>query len=121
MDDACRVRLTATMTSFLSLDEVAKAIAGLGNHPFARAYIERRGAGYRWSIAHRGGPYPLLREVARLLDVPHSSLIMRFRTVDGWTIVWPDGNEGEAVVVGHHRAEHRGLPYHRAHRERDRT
>ena len=52
-------------------------------------YAERRGDGYR--PAHRGGPYPLLREVARFLDLDHRSLIVGCAAVDGWTIIAPEG------------------------------
>ena len=39
-------------------------------------YVERRGAVFRWSPAHRGGPYPLLRTVAKILDLDYHGLVV---------------------------------------------
>jgi hypothetical protein len=42
-------------------------------------YVERRGDRYTWSPAHRGGPYPLLRVVAKVLGVDHHGIVLPFR------------------------------------------
>ena len=86
MDDARRRLLADSMFSYCSLEQVAEQISAFGTR-FNRIYVERRGSGYRWSLIHRGGPYPLLREVAQLLDVSYHSLILPYRPVDTWTIV----------------------------------
>lgn len=87
MDETRRRKLADTMTQPSSIEDVIEAITRFGERPYAKIYVERRGAGYRWSIAHRGGPYPLLREVAKFLDVPHTSVLVHSTTVDGWTVV----------------------------------
>jgi hypothetical protein len=86
MDDACRRLLAGSIFAYCTLDQVAEQIAASAAR-FERIYVERRGSKYRWSPVHLGGPYPLLREVAQLLDVSHNSLILPFGTVEEWTIV----------------------------------
>ena len=54
--------------------EVSRASAVTPLH-----YVERRADVYRWSPAHRGGPYPLLRVTAKLLGVDHRELVLPFR------------------------------------------
>lgn len=54
--------------------EVSRASAVTPLH-----YVERRADVYRWSPAHRGGPYPLLRVVAKLLDVDYHGLVLPCR------------------------------------------
>ncbi len=50
---------------------------------------------YRWSPAHRGGPYPLLRTVAKLLDLNHHAVVLPFETHDGFCVV--SRGQGEAT------------------------
>jgi len=72
------------------LAEVAAAIAvaRAGNQGL---YVERRGEAFRWSLAHRGGPYPLLRISARFLGIDHTSISIGFRTLpDGHAILCED-------------------------------
>lgn len=97
MHAARRHFLVATMSEVRPLQEVVEAITALGKDPFARVYVERHAAGYRWSIAHRGGAYPLLREIAQLLEVRHTSVAVPFRTIDGWTVLWPQNIPTEEV------------------------
>ena len=85
MDDARRRLLVGSIFAYCTLDQVTEQIAEYAGGS-DRIYVERRGSGYRWSLVHRGGAYPLLREVAKLLDVPYRSLILHFGTIDGWTI-----------------------------------
>ena len=87
MDDASRSRLADGIFTTCTPERAAEQIARFGDHRFARIYVERRDDTYRWSIAHRGGAYPLLREVARFLDVPYESIILPFRTINGWAII----------------------------------
>lgn len=89
MDDARRRRLTHGTIHPAPLDEVVKAIVDSGAHRGLHIYVERRRSGYRWSIASQGGHYPLLREVAKLLEVDHRALLMPFDTVGGWAVVSP--------------------------------
>lgn len=91
MNEARRRKLAGTMMEPSRLGDVVDAIATFGSRPHAKVYVERRGSGYRWSVAHRGGPYPLLREVARFLDVEPHAIIVPCAAVDGWTIVAPEG------------------------------
>jgi len=43
--------------------------------------VERRSDHYRWSLAHPGGGYPILRITARFLHVDHSRIVVGFRTL----------------------------------------
>jgi hypothetical protein len=82
------------MTKFRSLDEVTEAIAAFGPSESVPAYVERRGSRYGWSPAHRGGPYPLSREVASFLEIDHRKLLIGFKTLSGWCVISPTGNQG---------------------------
>ena len=63
-----------------TLPAVARAIAEASG-PRSLFYVERFGDRYRWSPAHRGGPYPLLRETAKLLAADPHRLIVHFRPI----------------------------------------
>ena len=91
MEERDRRRLAATMMEPHPLEAVAEAMTHV--RPGAKVYVERRSEGYRWSIASKGGPYPLLRELALYLDLPHTSLAVPFDTVDGWAVAWPTNLE----------------------------
>ena len=52
------------------LEEVAIAVSVATEHE-NELYLERRGDRYRWSLVHRGGPYPLV-------DVPPSGVVPGF-------------------------------------------
>lgn len=67
--DAYRLELLRRTFQPSSLDEVAEAVAVAREHE-RRFYVERVEGGYRWSVTHRGGGYPLLRITA----VPASRL-----------------------------------------------
>ena len=55
-------------------------------------YVERRADLYRWSAAHRGGPYPLMRTVAKIQGIDHHGLVLPFRGVPKSTAGFdPDG------------------------------
>ena len=95
MDEVRRGRLMGSIFETSTIEQTAEQIARFGAPRFARVYVERRGNAYRWSIVHRGGPYPLLREVALLLDVPYESMALPFGSVDGWTYVLADDLEGK--------------------------
>jgi hypothetical protein len=59
-------------------------------------YVERLGDRYRWSLIHRGGPYPLLRITAKYLQVDYNSIIVGCREVgNGWSGL--SGNETESM------------------------
>jgi hypothetical protein len=54
-----------------------------------RFYVERMARGWRWSLTHSGGAYPLLRITARFLKMDHCRLMIGFRTLaDGVAIMW---------------------------------
>ena len=66
---------------------MAKAIA-TASEIERHLYIERRGELFRWSLAHRGGSYPLLRITARFLDVDYQRIYVGFRTLpNGYSII----------------------------------
>ncbi len=75
--DLDRERLAQSMFVPSSLDEVAEAIALATEHEHL-LYVERTDAGWRWSLAHKGGGYPLLRIYARFLQVDHHGLYIGF-------------------------------------------
>ena len=56
--------------------------------------------GWRWSPATKGGPYPLLRMVARYLNLDHRQLLVgAIASGDGWTIADGDGPADHELVV----------------------
>jgi len=63
-----------------TLAAVAEAIAEASKYQVL-IHVELLEQGWRWSIAHRGGPYPLLRETARFLKVDYHRLHLPFRQV----------------------------------------
>ena len=72
--------LPASIRRGARLDAVVSAVAAAsGKTRFI--YVERRGSLFRWSPAHRGGPYPLLRETAKLLEVEYHRIILPFGPV----------------------------------------
>lgn len=66
-----------------------------------RVWVGRRGAEFRWSPATRGGPYPLLRMVARYLELDYHRLaVTGVEALDGWTIVEGDESpDTEAIIA----------------------
>jgi hypothetical protein len=81
------------------LHRVATAIAIYSEHA-GSVYVERFGDRWRWSPAHRGGAYPLLRVVARFLRVDHYRIVVPFRTVeDGWAVLNPEDWNGPELDV----------------------
>lgn len=84
--DPARVALLRTACRPLPLEEVAEHVAAVSS-PTRKVYVERRRDGYRWSIAHGGGPYPLLRTVAAFLQVDHTRIVVEGRDAgDGWCV-----------------------------------
>jgi hypothetical protein len=58
------------------------------------AYVERFGDRYRWSLVHKGGPYPLLRITARFLQMDYTALIIAARSVlDGYSALTEDEDD----------------------------
>ena len=74
------------MTTMSEFEDVVLAITYVTNPAHHTVYVERRGGRFRWSFAHRGGPYPLLREVASYAGIPHDQIVLATETVDGWTV-----------------------------------
>ena len=67
--------------------EVADAVVAYSSTHGEPVYIERIGDLYRWSPAHRGGPYPLGRVLARFLRCEYHDITIGFVTVDGWCVI----------------------------------
>jgi hypothetical protein len=84
-----------------TLDDVSSALVEYASSGGTAAYVERVGDRYRWSPATRGGPYPLLRVLARFLRCEHTELTMRFRILDDhWCVVGhSDGPDADDYVV----------------------
>ena len=69
------------------LSDVATAVAEATRHR-RLIYVERLPEGWRWSLAGRGGPYPMLRRTAQFLGVDYTSIVIGFRTIgDGISVV----------------------------------
>jgi len=85
-----RVALIRSTRTWSELGEVAKA-ASVASETERRIYVERRSDLYRWSLAHAGGGYPLLRTAARFLGIDHHRIYIGFRTLpDGTAILCDD-------------------------------
>jgi hypothetical protein len=68
--------------------EVADAVVAYSSTYGEPAYVERvEGDLYRWSPAHRGGPYPLGRVVARFLKCDYHDITIGFVTVAGFAVI----------------------------------
>lgn len=108
--DPDRVAFIETTRVPSSLDDVSAAIATYTKHAGA-AYVERFGERWRWSPAHRGGAYPLLRIVARFLRIDYHRIVVPFGTVlDGWAVLRPDEEtdrvpDAAAVLVFDRRSD----------------
>lgn len=77
-----RIRLATAIRSSGSLQLVAEGVAAAIEFIPLLVYVERQGKRYRWSPAHRGGPYPLMRVTARFLGIDHSALFLPFRALN---------------------------------------
>ena len=85
--DPERLALLQTRCELLPLDTLAEHVAAVSARQ-RRVYVERLGDGYSWSFVHAGGPYPLLREVAAFVDLPHTRIIVPCRTVgEKWCVM----------------------------------
>jgi hypothetical protein len=90
-----RVALIQSNRTWSPLEDVAKAVA-VASELEHRIYIEQRSGLYRWSLAHAGGGYPLLRVSARFLGVDYQRIYVGFRTLpDGTAILCDDPGEVE--------------------------
>jgi hypothetical protein len=88
--DPTRLQLLQSVFEPSSLATVAEAVAAVTEHE-TQVYVERLSDGWRWSLAHRGGSYPLLRITARFLQVEHHKIIIGFRTLpDGFSVLCDD-------------------------------
>jgi hypothetical protein len=97
MEDPLVQSLPRSVFDWAPLTEVGHAIATTWRRKLT--YVERRGAQYRWSPAHRGGPYPLLREVAKAIGVPHDSIVLPFMTIDGCAVLMAEGRPDAADAL----------------------
>jgi hypothetical protein len=88
--DPTRLRLLRSVFEPSPLATVADAVSVATEHE-TLIYVERLSDGWRWSLAHLGGSYPLLRITARFLRVEHHNIMIGFRTVlDGVAILCDD-------------------------------
>lgn len=99
MDGAERRFIVATMTTACALEDVAEAI-GRRVRPGRVVYVERRTNGYRWSPSHAGGPYPLLRELALVVDRHYTTLVVPFETIDGRAVIRAMDGSDDVLVRG---------------------
>ena len=85
-----RARLIRSVFEPSPIEAVAEAVSAAWDAAPA-LYVERLGDRYRWSLAHRGGSYPLLRVAARFLQMDYQTLMIGFRTVeDGYAVLARD-------------------------------
>jgi len=93
--DADRVKMIQSSRTWSSLNEVAEAVAAASESQ-PMVYVERLGDAYRWSLATKGGGYPLLRITARFLDVDYTRIYVGFRTLlNGMAILCEDPSSVE--------------------------
>jgi hypothetical protein len=78
--DARRLELYRSVFEPSPLDDVAEAVA-VATEDVRQVYVERTTDGYRWSLVHTGGPYPMLRITARFLRVVYTRILVPCRTV----------------------------------------
>lgn len=101
-----RAKFVKAMVRASDLADVAAGIAEAAKNTSV-FYVERVDGGWRWSLAHRGGAYPLLRVAARFLGVDHTRLVVGFRTIDGCAVASLDPylavqpNEWTLIEVDH--------------------
>ncbi len=80
-----RSQLFLSTFEWSPLEDVALAVS-VATENESKLYIERLDHRYRWSLIHRGGPYPLLRITARFLEVDHHSIFIGFDQIeDGYS------------------------------------
>jgi hypothetical protein len=92
---AARVALIQSNRTWSELNEVATAVT-VASASECRIYVERRAQLYRWSLAHSGGGYPLLRIMARFLGIDYTRIYVGFRTLpDGTAIICDDSQSVE--------------------------
>ncbi len=90
-----RSQLIKSSRDWSTIETVALAVS-VATEFETKVYVERLGDRYRWSLIHRGGPYPLLRITARYLKVDYHSIIVGYRQVGvGWSGL--NGNETESL------------------------
>jgi hypothetical protein len=90
-----RSQLIKSTAQWSTIETVALAVS-VATEFQREIYVERLGEGYRWSLIHRGGPYPLLRITAKYLEVDYTSIFVRCREVgNGWCGL--DGSETEQL------------------------
>lgn len=87
--DPYRAALLQSVFRISPLHEVAEAVAVATEHE-RRLYVERMARGWRWSLTHPGGVYPLLRITARYLKINYSRLMITCRAIDGFSILCSD-------------------------------
>lgn len=68
------------------IETVVEAVS-TASETMNRIYVERRSDLYRWSPAHRGGCYPLLRITALFLGADHQRIYIGFRTLPDGTFI----------------------------------
>ena len=86
---ATHVRLIQSYRTWSALHEVAEAVAAASESQ-SIVYVERLGDLYRWSLATKGGAYPLLRITARFLGVDYNRIYVGFRTLPNGTAILCD-------------------------------
>ncbi len=82
-----KLHLWESVQRVSSLRAVAEAVAvAIRTAPLI--YVERWATGWRWSLAHCGGPYPLLRITAVFLEIPYQEVVLGYDTTpDGCSYV----------------------------------
>jgi hypothetical protein len=86
LPDPERALLSRSIFTTSSLRAVATAVSVATEHERV-LYVERMARGWRWSLAHRGGAYALLRISARFLRIDHTALLIGFRELEGYAIL----------------------------------
>jgi hypothetical protein len=81
-----RSEMIQSCRTWSELNVVTEAVAA-ASETEPVVYVERRGDEYRWSLATKGGGYPLLRISARFLGVDYRRIYVGFRTLPNSTAI----------------------------------
>jgi hypothetical protein len=82
-----------SIRNWSALDDVCDDVS-VASWQLRHDYVERRGDVFRWSIVRKGGAYPLLRTVARYVEVDYNRLKHGFCTLPNGTAILCE-NSGE--------------------------
>jgi hypothetical protein len=99
--DPARIEHAVAILRPSTLDDISAALAEYARSGGTAAHVESVGERCRWSPATEGGPYALLRILARFLRCDHTELTIGCRSVDDqWCVVGdPDSARSDTYLI----------------------